>query len=280
MSGLLQRVSTAVIFVLVMLGGLYGGRYPFVALFALITGLCLWEFFGMTLSKDKKRDHIRKFLGLLLGLTPFVLVSLLKLNWINSSAEFVLIASLLCFPLLFLSFIFELFALSKKPFANVAYLILGMVYIGIPFAMLDFIAFDGENFRSNTIFGLLLLTWANDTAAYLVGSQIGKTPLFPRISPKKTWEGSIGGALLTIGLGVLLGYIFPEQRVVDWLVLSIIVVIFGSLGDLVESMLKRSYEVKDSGSLLPGHGGMLDRFDAFIFLVPFATAYLLWIRMV
>ena len=141
--------------------------------------------------------------------------------------------------------------------------------------MVDFIAFDGEHFRSNTVFGLLLLTWINDTAAYLVGSQIGKHKLFPRISPKKTWEGSIGGGVFTLILAGVLGYIFEEQSVVQWLILGVIVVIFGSIGDLIESMLKRSYNIKDSGTILPGHGGLLDRFDAFIFLVPFATVYIL-----
>jgi phosphatidate cytidylyltransferase len=196
----------------------------------------------------------------------------------DSPEKFVLLTSLLCFPLLFLSFVFELFAKSEQPFANVAFIILGMVYIGIPFALLDFIAFDADKFYTNTILGLLVLTWANDTGAYLVGSQIGKTKLFPSISPKKTWEGSIGGVVITIFIAILMSFFFEECTMVQWIVLAIIVVIFGSIGDLVESMLKRSYSIKDSGNLLPGHGGFLDRFDAFIFLIPFATAYLLWLR--
>ena len=279
MKGLIRRGATAVIFVLIMLGGLYGGRYSFVFLFAIITALCLWEFLSITLQNNEKHDRIRKIIGLILGLTPFLLISMLKLDMIDSPEEFVLMASILCFPLLFLGFIFELFAKSGKPFANVAFIILGMVYIGIPFAMLDFIAFDGNVFYKNTIFGLLLLTWSNDTAAYVVGSQFGKTKLFPSISPKKTWEGSIGGAVITILIGVLLSFVFEECTKSQWAVLAIIVVIFGSIGDLVESMLKRSYSVKDSGTLLPGHGGFLDRFDAFIFLIPYATAYLLWLRI-
>jgi len=153
-----------------------------------------------------------------------------------------------------------------------------MVYIGTPFALVDFIAFDGEHFFANTVFGLLLLTWINDTAAYLVGSQIGKNKLFPRISPKKTWEGSIGGGVFTLILAASLSWLFEEQSMIEWIILGGIVIIFGSIGDLIESMLKRSYKVKDSGTLLPGHGGFLDRFDAFIFLVPFASAYLLWVR--
>jgi phosphatidate cytidylyltransferase len=278
MQGLLRRGTTAVLFVIVMLGGIYGGHYPFVILFTLITALCLWEFLSITLQKNQKRDLIRKFIGLIFGLTPFVMIAVLKLNLLSSPEDFVLFSSMLFFPIIFLCFVYELFAASKHPFSNVAYIILGMVYIGTPFALVNFIAFDGELFRANTVFGLLLLTWINDTAAYLVGSKIGKTKLFPRISPKKTWEGSIGGGFFTLLLAGFLGYIFTAQSIIEWLILGGIVVIFGSIGDLIESMFKRSFEIKDSGTLLPGHGGLLDRFDAFIFLVPFATAYILWIR--
>lgn len=280
MQGLIRRVTTAIFFVVVMLGGIYGGQYPFVILFAIITALCLWEFHSMVLQKNQKRDRIRKFIGVVFGLTPFVMVSMLKLNLLQSPEDFVLYTSVLTFPIIFMSFIYELFAASDRPFANVAFIILGMVYIGTPFALVDFIAFDGEQFRANTVFGLLLLTWINDTAAYLIGSQIGKHKLFPRISPKKTWEGSIGGGISTIILSGILGYIFLEQTIFEWMVLGVIVVIFGSIGDLIESMLKRSFAVKDSGTMLPGHGGLLDRFDAFIFLVPFATAYILWLDFI
>jgi len=278
MKGLVRRGSTAFIFAFVILGGLYGGRYSFVLIFAIVTGLCLWEFFGITLHNNVKQDRIRKLIGLTFGLTPFLLVSMLKLDMMDSPEKFVLLTSILCFPLIFLSFVFELFTKSEKPFSNVAFIILGMVYIGIPFALLDFIAFDEDTFYTNTILGLLILTWSNDTAAYMVGSRIGKTKLFPSISPKKTWEGSIGGVVITILIAILMSFFFKECTMSQWIVLAIIVVIFGSIGDLVESMLKRSYSIKDSGTLLPGHGGFLDRFDAFIFLIPFATAYLLWIR--
>ncbi len=279
MEGLVKRGLTALIFVIVILGGLFGGQYTFVLMFAGVTGLCLWEFLSITLNNDVQQDRIRKIIGLVFGLTPFVLVSMLKLNMMNSPEKFVLLTSLMCFPFLFLSFVFELFAKSENPFTNVAFIILGMVYIGIPFALLDFIAFHGNVFHTNTILGLLILTWSNDTGAYLVGSRIGKTKLFPSISPKKTWEGSIGGVVITILIAIFMSFFFEECTTLQWIVLAIIVVIFGSIGDLVESMLKRSYAIKDSGTLLPGHGGFLDRFDAFIFLIPFVTAYLLWIRI-
>ena len=262
-----------------MLGGVYGGPYTFVSLFALITGLCLWEFFEIVLSKNQPLDLIRRFIGLGLGITPFLLAAVLQLELVNNKGTFVAIATLLLFPFIFSAFIYELYTKSEQPFVNVALIVLGMAYIGVPFALLEFIAFENGFFYPSTVFGLLVLTWSNDTGAYMVGSQIGKTPLFPRISPKKTWEGAAGGGAAAFIGAFLVFTIFRELRLADWLVLAAIVTVFGNLGDLVESMLKRSVNIKDSGNLLPGHGGLLDRFDAFIFLLPFATAYLLWVRL-
>jgi phosphatidate cytidylyltransferase len=192
--------------------------------------------------------------------------------------NFIAATGILFFPFVFLAFIHELYARSPQPFANVAFLVLGMVYIGVPFAMLHFIAFQGEHFHADTVLGLLLLTWSNDTAAYLVGSRFGHRLFFPRISPKKTWEGFLGAAAITLLAAWPISRLFSDPALRHWLALAVIVVVFGTVGDLVESMLKRSFARKDSGILLPGHGGMLDRFDAFIFLLPYATAYLLWIR--
>lgn len=275
---MVRRIATAVFFVLVMLGGLYGGRYSFVFLFALITALCLWEFYTMALTRHNRRDLIRVFLGLTLGLMPFILSSIIQLDLAINRSDFVAVSSLLIFPLIFLAFIYELYMNSARPFENVAYLILGMIYIGVPFALLDFIAFDGNYFHADTVFGLLLMTWANDTGAYVIGSRLGRHKLFPRISPKKTWEGSFGGLIVTLLIAFVLGFFFNELTRTNWLILGLIVVVFGSFGDLVESMLKRSFEVKDSGNILPGHGGLLDRFDGFIFLLPYASAYILFIR--
>ncbi len=278
MSGLLQRGITAVFFVIVMIGGLFAGPYAFVALFGLITALCLWEYLSMTVETKGglAKDQFRKILALILGLVPFICVSINSLELVSDPMDLLHSVSLLAFPTLFLLFIFELFSASKTPFANVAYVILGIVYIGIPYALLVLIAYRTGSFSTNIILGMLLLTWANDTGAYLVGSQIGKTPLLPRISPKKTWEGSLGGVAIGLLVAYLLSLFFEDLSLMEWIKLAIIVVIFGSIGDLIESMLKRSRGVKDSGTLLPGHGGFLDRFDAFYFLIPFAAAYLLW----
>ncbi|MFT4760369.1 MAG: phosphatidate cytidylyltransferase [Saprospiraceae bacterium] len=279
MKGLLQRAITAVIFVVVMLLGLYSHHYIFVALFAIITAGCLWEFFLMVMDRESRRDFIRLFIGVAFGLTPFVLASVMQLGWVDITEEFIIVSAGLFFPFIFLAFIYELFSKSERPFMNVAYIVLGMVYIGAPFALLDFIAFDGDKFYADTVLGLLLLSWANDTGAYLIGSKIGKTKLIPRISPNKTWEGSIGGVCVTFLAAWALCYLFQEDSKINWFVLGVIVSVFGSIGDLIESMLKRTAGVKDSGRLMPGHGGLLDRFDAFIFLLPFAAAYILWIRL-
>ena len=277
MQGLTRRALTAVLFVIVMLTGLFIGKMSFIWLFAIITTLCLWEFLNLVLHHDTRRDWIRIFIGVVFGLSPFVLASVMHMA-LGSNDRFVIITSVLFFPLIFMAFVYELFTGSEKPFQNVAFMVLGMVYIGAPFSLLNFIAFDGNNFNVWPIFGLLLLTWMNDTGAYLIGSKLGKTPLLPRVSPKKTWEGTLGGAAVTFGVAYAFCAISGELRLVDWMVLAAIVSIFGSIGDLIESMLKRSIGIKDSGTLLPGHGGMLDRFDAFIFVLPFAAAYLLYIR--
>lgn len=275
MTSFVRRVITAIVFVVIMVGGVYLHPYTFVGLFGLITILSIWEYLNLALAETKsRRDNYRKFLGLLLGITPFILVAIYQLGWVRHE-QYLLYATFLLSPLIFLAFVYELYTASEKPFANIGILLLGMVYIGIPFALLLFIGFYKGQFSPNLVFGLLALTWINDTGAYLVGSQIGKTKLFPRISPNKTWEGSTGGGLITFLVAYLIYYLFGDLILKDWLILGAIVALFGSIGDLVESMLKRSLQIKDSGNLLPGHGGILDRFDAFIFLLPFAAAYLL-----
>lgn len=274
MKGLVLRGLTGLVFVIIMLLGAYWSAYSFIILFGIIAGLCLWEFLGLVLEQGLDR----RIIGLYIGLFPYFLGALYQLDLMKDSAQFLLQASLLFFPTLFLVFLYELSTRGVKPFANIGFIMLGMIYIGIPFTLLQVAAFIENDYHSNIVVGLLLMTWMNDTAAYLVGSQIGKTPLFPRISPKKTWEGTLGGVAGTLILAFLMNEYFEELILRDWLILAILVGLFGSLGDLVESMLKRSFAIKDSGRLLPGHGGFLDRFDGFIFMLPFAAAYIVWLR--
>jgi phosphatidate cytidylyltransferase len=275
---MLQRAITGFFFIVVMVGGIYGGRYTFLGLFAIITVGCLWEYLGIVLERGRKRDLIRKVLGVMLGLTPFAGNSLLHLGLVMDEAHFISASALLLFPLLFLAFIYEMYAQSEQPFANIGYTVLGAVYIGVPFALLEFIAFDDKQFFAGTVMGLLIMTWGNDSAAYLFGSKWGRRLLFPRLSPKKTWEGFWGGAAFTLLSAWVLSIFFTSLTPLNWLILALIVIVFGTFGDLVESMLKRSFQAKDSGDLLPGHGGLLDRFDGFIFLIPFAAVYILLLR--
>jgi phosphatidate cytidylyltransferase len=278
MSGLRTRAISAVIFVALILGGLLFGPYSFMALFAVVTAICLFEFYTLVLDRYQRRDRVRIGLGVAFGLAPHLIASAALFDWLPNQDELYLVIILAYFPLLFLMFIYELFAASPHPFENVGMMVMGMVYIGAPFAMLDYVAYQSGSFDWQLVLGILLLTWLSDTGAYLAGSQFGRTKLFPRISPNKTWEGFAGGALLVIAASWLLGEFFPVIRHRDWIAIAVIVVVFGSLGDLIESMLKRSLGVKDSGKLLPGHGGLLDRFDAFIFLIPFVSAYLIFVR--
>lgn len=275
---MLQRAITGILFIGIMVGGIYGGRYTFVALFAIVTAGCLWEYLGLVLSHGRKRDRFRRNLGVVLGLTPFVGNSIIQLGWVADEALFISVASLVFFPLLFMAFIYEMYAQSEQPFSNIGHTILGTVYIGVPFALLEFIVFEGKSYHPDIVMGLLIMTWTNDTAAYVLGSKLGSKPLFKRVSPKKTWEGTIAGAFFTLVSGFIISIYFRQFAPCHWLALAVIVVVFGTFGDLVESMLKRSYQAKDSGHLLPGHGGLLDRFDGFIFLIPFAAAYILLLR--
>ncbi len=278
MQELLRRTVTGAVFVTVMIAGIYSGRWGYAILFAAIAGACLWEFLNLVLDHASRRDRVRKFLGLLLGIIPYVLGLVLQWGFIQHKADFVMIASLLYAPLVFSAFVYELFTASERPFVNLAFLTLTVAYVGTPFGLLNFAVIHNGAYYPNILMGILLINWANDSGAYLIGSRFGKTPLMLRISPKKTWEGALGGVSMALLVGYSLHFFWDEIRMIDWMALAIIIAIFGSLGDLIESMLKRSSQVKDSGSLLPGHGGLLDRFDALIFALPYVAAYLLWVR--
>jgi phosphatidate cytidylyltransferase len=166
MGGLLQRGITAFIFVLIMLAGLFGGPIPFVILFSVITGLCLWEYLSMVLIRDHKRDRIRKLIGLIMGVLPVLVSAAVQLDVFRDQQTFVLFTALLFSPFIFMAFVYELFTKSEQPFANIAYIMLGIIYIGVPFALLHFIAFDAQGeFYARTVFGLLLADVASTIRA-------------------------------------------------------------------------------------------------------------------
>lgn len=180
-------------------------------------------------------------------------------------------------PLIISFFLIELFRKTKHPFQNIAYTILGIGYTALPFCFFNFFVFQGTyhvTYSPNLLLGFFILIWTYDTSAYVFGLLIGSTPLFRRISPKKTWEGLIGGLIITGIIAWLLSLVFKEYTFFDWEVIAVIIVIMGTFGDLTESLFKRSINIKESGSILPGHGGMLDRFDGVLFAAPLVYTYL------
>ncbi len=267
-----QRTITASIFGAAMLGGVFGGKLAFFILFAVVTGGCLWELFGL-LFPDKPHRLLRRVLGSAWALAPYLLLGGSALGFVDGQFAFAGIGVIIFAAAPF--FILELYLNPERPFDHVGRYLLGMFYIGIPFCLLVYLSmpmgefFIGETYSPWRVFGLLGLVWTNDTMAYLVGSKLGRRKLFERISPKKTWEGFIGGGIFTALAAWGISYHISEFTLVQWILLALVATVFGTLGDLVESMLKRSLNIKDSGKLLPGHGGLLDRFDAFLLAIPF-----------
>jgi len=178
-------------------------------------------------------------------------------------------------PFLTVPFFIKLYRKKDKhPFANLGYTYLGIIYVALPFALLVEMTFWRGNFLPLLPLGTLLILWSFDTGAYFSGKYFGRRKLFERISPKKTWEGFFGGAIIAL-LTAFLYWKFTESlRMSEWLGIAAIIVIAGTLGDLVESLFKRSIEIKDSGSIIPGHGGFLDRFDGLLLSMPFIVTFI------
>jgi phosphatidate cytidylyltransferase len=278
-----QRVISAILFAAVMLIGVLWNVYTFTILFGAITLGCLWEFAKLVFASEQRYLTLRKVSMVILGMIPYIVTATAMTGLTalaqDGSMEYLYWIFLTAIPLVFALLILELFLESPQPFANVAFYTLGLFYLGMPFCYLLAIAINGHSFAAAGILGLLLLNWANDSFAYLVGTFIGKTPFAPSISPKKTWEGTLGGMVCTILAGYGLSFLITDFSPTEWWVLAAIVAIIGTLGDLVESMLKRSLKIKDSGNILPGHGGFLDRFDSFVFVLPFAWLALWLLRL-
>ncbi|MES2628846.1 MAG: phosphatidate cytidylyltransferase [Bacteroidota bacterium] len=273
MSNFWQRLITGVLFITVLLGAMLWSKYS-IALLLFPTALIgLNEFYTITRSN---KTQIPKTLAMVIGGLTYLLITAVRV--------FDLPGALLslCIVLVSILLVTELFRAQKRPITNIAYGIFGILYIVVPFALLNYIPLDSHGVPKS---GLLLVAffaslWANDTGAYCSGRLFGKHKLFVRISPNKTWEGFYGGLFFC----VLTGYIFSRfdsfLTPVQWIGFSLIIGVFGTLGDLVESMLKRNYNIKDSGKLLPGHGGVLDRFDGIFLACPLVIAYLELVAMV
>lgn len=259
------RAITGFVFILVMISSLLLGAYVFTGFYMFLSLVCLIEFF-MLVKTTGIRPH--RMIAYFTALVMFASVS--GSYFFQFESKWLLIN----IPLFFSIFVRELFKKSKIPFSNIAYTILGLFYAVVPFIFFHSIAFISGSYNYELALGFFLLLWGNDTGAYLVGVKFGKRKLFERHSPKKSWEGFFGGVFSSILIAALLSHYFTDYELVHWITMAIIISTFGTTGDLVESMFKRSIEIKDSGKILPGHGGLLDRFDGLLLSAPVVFVYL------
>jgi len=268
----LTRAITGSIFVIVIVASILFSHYFFSAVFLVFTILGVNEYYSIVKSENKKPQY---FAGVFLSIILFCLMALISMDAISIKYLIILL------PLFFIPFVIELFRNKILPIDNLATTLSGIIYIAIPLSLLNFIpniSLEIGVYNKGILLGLFVLIWTNDTFAYFVGVKFGKTKLFERISPKKTWEGSIGGLFFSTIAAYFLSLSFSELSISEWLGMALIVVVFGTLGDLTESMFKRSLNIKDSGNILPGHGGILDRLDALFISVPFVFFYLILIN--
>lgn len=272
-SNFIKRTITGVLFVAILVGCILWGAFSFGILFVIISALTIFEF-GQLINSRTEDANVNKFIIMLGGGYLFLAVMAFCIDTAGSTI-FIPYVLLLLYLL-----ISELYLKKENPILNWAYSMFSQLYIGLPFALLNVLAFHNDPEYSSVSYNPILplsvfiFLWLNDTGAYCIGSLFGKHRLFERISPKKSWEGSIGGGIVAIGVSLVLAHFFPFMSIWEWMGLSLVVVVFGTWGDLTESLLKRQLHVKDSGNILPGHGGMLDRFDSALMAIPAAVVYL------
>lgn len=259
------RAITGFVFVLVMLASLLSGPFVFTGFYIFLSLVCLIEFFTLVKTTGL-RPH--KFIGYVAALIIFASVA--GRHFISFEPKWLLIN----IPLFFGIFIRELYKKSALPFSNIAYTFLGLIYAVLPFIFYHSLAFISGTYNFHLSVGFFLMLWANDTGAYLFGVKFGKRRLFERHSPKKSWEGFIGGIFTSLLVGYIISIYFIDYAYYHWMAMALIISCFGTMGDLVESMFKRSIEIKDSGKILPGHGGLLDRFDGLLLSAPVVFVYL------
>lgn len=268
MSNIYKRTITGVVIIIFIISSILLGKVSFFFLFTLLIYLTLREFFNLASVEHIKPFH---YYGSFIGIVVFVMFYTYCQNKVDEKIFLPLIPIVISFSLI------ELYRKNKHPFQNIAYTIFGVIYIAVPFSLFNFFVFQGENiifYQYKLILFYFILVWTYDTTAYLFGMLIGNTPLYSRISPKKTWEGLIGGSVITVSLAIFLSKFYIQLTMIDWIVIALIIIVAGTFGDLAESLYKRSLDVKESGSILPGHGGLLDRFDAVLFSAPLVFTYL------
>lgn len=283
MKNFITRTITGILFVAIMVTGICLRGDAMILLFALITGLTLWEFTGLV-NEHVADTTVNRFITTAAGVYLFLAFAGYCTGIVPPSA---FIPYLLTLIYLFIS---ELYLKQKNPIQDWAYTMLSQLYVALPFSMINVLSFQADPLSGQIAYHWLLpmsvfiFLWANDTGAYCAGSLFGRHKLFPRVSPGKTWEGSIGGAVIVLIIAAVISYfagsdaslstLNAQLSTLKWLGLGLVIVFFGTWGDLVESLFKRTLGIKDSGNILPGHGGMLDRFDSSLMAIPAAVIYL------
>lgn len=266
-NNLTQRVVVALVGVMIIIAAIIWSPWSYFVVFFILGLATILEFYKLT-GLDGFTPL--KTWGTMTGLFLYIVTFLIEMNLISFRYF------LLVFPIATIIFFIKLYKKSdNKPFTNIAYTFLGIIYVFVPFSLLHVIAFRNGQYQYEVIIGILFLIWASDTGGYFSGTMFGRTKLFERVSPKKSWEGLVGGFVLTIVVAIAFSVLFDTLPMWKWIVMGVIAVISGTYGDLVESLFKRGIKIKDSGRTLPGHGGFLDRFDALLLSVPFMAPFIL-----
>ena len=276
MKNLIVRTITGIIFVAAIVASFMRPE-AMVLLFSIITGLTVWEFTGLV--NERPDVTVNRFITTVAGVYFFYAMTYFCSDIYAGVAKSVVFIPYLVTIIYLL--IAELYLRQKDPIQNWAYTMLSQMYIALPFSLLNVLAFNATSqgmvaFNTLLPLSIFVFLWINDSGAYCVGSLLGRHKLFPRISPGKSWEGCIGGAVFVLAAAWAISEFLDQQMLntIEWLGLGLTVVVFGTWGDLVESLFKRTLGIKDSGNILPGHGGMLDRFDSSLLAIPAAVVYL------
>lgn len=269
MKNVVVRTISGAAFLLIMLAGLLVNKYLFAGLLVLIMCLMLSEFYSMTMGDSYRFSR-----------TLAILSSIVLFSFVFASCAFQLdfkIVALSMMPILMVM-INSLYVKDKSEFGKFSFIYTGILYISIPITLLNLIAFHDEVFNGMLIMCFFIIIWCSDVGAFLIGSAFGQKggkKLFPSISPKKSWVGLWGGMAFAVIAAVVMCLVgMLDYPIWHCIILAILMVIAGVYGDLFESQWKRHYAIKDSGTIMPGHGGMLDRFDSALFAIPVGAVYL------
>lgn len=276
MKNFIVRTITGIIFVAAVVASFMRPE-AMVLLFSIVTGMTIWEFTGLV--NERENVTVNRFICTVAGVYFFYAMTYFCSDLYGGAAKSVVFIPYLVTIIYLL--VAELYLKQADPIQDWAYTMLSQMYIALPFSLLNVLAFNATSngivaFNTLLPLSIFIFLWVNDSGAYCIGSLLGRHKLFPRISPGKSWEGSIGGAVVVLVAAWAISYYLDDKMLntLQWLGLGLVVVVFGTWGDLVESLFKRTLGIKDSGNILPGHGGMLDRFDSSLLAIPAAVVYL------